>query len=281
MAHTAPRAIIFALGSSSTRRSVDPAPRRIPECAADAVCYCSPRLFLRRSAHAFLVARHSSPGTGPRDAGSVVRYGAGIRKEGNLAGLIDARCGDHVWRASRVYDPEGILSTLPALATVLLGVLAGHWLRTDRAPTQKSVALLAAGVVGIGLGLLWNAWFPINKSLWTSSYAVLTAGIALAALALCYYVVDVLGYRRWAQPFAMLGVNALLLFFFSTLVAVILLRTSAGDRNVHRALFDTVFAPWAAPEAASLAYALAYLAVWWVATWALTAGSATAHRLQC
>ena len=276
VAHVRRRAaIIFGLGLVlNASWGFDPATMRIPGVLQRiAVCYLLGALLVlttRPRTQAIVAGALLAGYWGAMMLVPVPGYGAGdLGKEGNLAGWIDRTLlGDHVWRVSRVYDPEGILSTLPALATVLLGVLAGHWLRTDRPPATKSAGLLAAGLAGIVVGLGWSAWFPINKSLWTSSYAVLTAGIALAVLALCYHVVDVLGYRRWAQPFAILGVNALLLFFLSTLVAVILLRTSAGDRNVHRALFDTVFAPWAAPEAASLAYALAYLAVWWVATWA-------------
>ena len=78
-----------------------------------------------------------------------------------------------------------------------------------------------------------------------------------------------LRYRRWARPFAVLGMNALLLFFLSTLVAVILIRISRGGRSLHRTIFDTMFAPWAAPEIASLAYALVYLAAWWAVMWAI------------
>lgn len=193
-------------------------------------------------------------------------YGAGdLGKEGNLAAWIDrAVLGPHIWRAGRVYDPEGILSTLPALATVLLGVLAGHWLRGRRPPARTSVGLLAAGLAGTVAGLVWGVWFPVNKSLWTSSYALLTGGLALMALALCHHLIEVVGVRRWARPFAVLGVNALALFFFSTLVAR-LLSVSALDR----VLFQRTFSPWLPPADASLAYAVAYLAVWWAIMWGL------------
>lgn len=206
-------------------------------------------------------------------------YGAGdLGKEGNLAAWIDrAVLGPHLWRVSRVYDPEGILSTVPALATVLLGVLAGHWLRSGRTPAQKSAWLLAAGVAGAGLGLLWSVAFPINKALWTSSYAVFTAGLALVTLASCHYLIEVRGHRHWAWPFAVLGVNALALFFLSTLVAVILLVTRVRGTSLHQVIYQGVFAPLAAPENASLAYAAVYLGVWWLVMWTV---SRTGIRLR-
>lgn len=200
-------------------------------------------------------------------------YGAGDPgKEGNLAAFVDrAVLGRHLWRASRVYDPEGILSTAPALATTLAGVLTGHWLASARTPRAKAAGLALAGIAGIGLGELWSLWLPVNKALWTSSYAVLTAGWALVVLAACYVVIDVYGRRRWARPFAILGVNALALFFLSTLAASILVMSpaGAGAPSLRTMLFDRVFAPWAAPVNASLAYALAYLLVWWAVMWAL------------
>jgi predicted acyltransferase len=269
-------AIIFALGLIlNAAFGFDPATIRIPGVLQRiAVCYLlAALLFITTGARtqALVAAVLLGGYWGAMTLVPVPGYGAGdLGKEGNLAGWIDrALLGPHVWRASRLYDPEGILSTLPALATVLLGVLAGHWLRSGRPPAQKSAGLLAAGVAGVLAGLLWSVWFPINKSLWTSSYALLTAGLAVMALAVCHHLIDVLGYRRWARPFAVLGLNALLLFFLSTLLAVILIRISSGGRSLHRIAFDTLFAPWAAPEIASLAYALAYLAAWWAAMWAV------------
>lgn len=278
-------AIIFALGLVlNAVFGFDPATIRIPGV-------------LQRIAVCYLLAAVSFITTGWRTQAVVAAvllvgywgamtlvpvpgYGAGdLGKEGNLAAWIDrALLGPHLWRAGRVYDPEGILSTVPALATVLLGVLTGHWLRSERTPAQKSAGLLAAGVVGVVVGLLWSVVFPINKALWTSSYAALTAGLALVALALCHDLIEVRGYRRWARPFAVLGVNALALFFLSTLVAVILLVTRvSGGASVHQVIYRGVFAPLAAPENASLTYAGVYLGVWWLVMWAL---SRTGIRLR-
>ena len=269
-------AVIFALGLVlNAAFGVDPATIRIPGVLQRiAVCYLLGALVFmttRARTQAVVAAVLLVGYWGAMTLVPVPGYGAGdLGKEGNLAAWIDrAVLGPHVWRASRVYDPEGILSTLPALATVLLGALAGHWLRREQPPAQKSAGLVGAGVAGTLAGLGWSLWFPINKALWTSSYVLLTAGLAALVLALCHHLIDALGWRRWARPFAVLGTNALLLFFLSTLTAVLLIRIAHGGRSLHRALFETVFAPWAPPAAASLAYALAYLAAWWAIMWAV------------
>ncbi len=108
-----------------------------------------------------------------------------------------------------------------------------------------------------------------TKALWTSSYALFTAGLAALALAACYWLIEARGFRRWAVPFAWFGVNALALFFLSTLAAklLILIRVGPEATRLHAWLFERLFAPWAAPLDASLAWALAYVLVWWAAMW--------------
>lgn len=202
-------------------------------------------------------------------------FGAGdLGQEGNLAAYVDrALLGRHIWQAARVYDPEGILSTLPAIATTLFGVLTGHWLRSGRSPDVIVRGLLVAGACGMGLGELWGLSFPINKALWTSSYSVLTAGMALLGLGACYWLVDVRGWRGWTRPFVVLGVNALALFFFSSLAARLLVSIkvegAAGRGSLQTLLFDRLFAPWASPVNASLAYAMAYVVLWLALMWLL------------
>ena len=196
-----------------------------------------------------------------------------LGKEWNLAAYLDrAILGQaHMWRVAKVFDPEGILSTVPAVATALCGVLAGTWLRSGRTPQVVVRGLAWAGVAGLAVGWLWGLAFPINKSLWTSSYVVFTAGWALLVLALCYWLIEIRGIRGWSPPFVVFGVNALALFFLSTLMAklFVVIRVGEPPRLVHAWLFTHLFAPWASPVNASLAYALAYLALWWVAMWAL------------
>ncbi|HYR70075.1 MAG TPA: heparan-alpha-glucosaminide N-acetyltransferase domain-containing protein [Candidatus Acidoferrum sp.] len=200
-----------------------------------------------------------------------------LSPDGNLAGYVDRLVlgSRHIWQATRVYDPEGILSTLPATATTLLGVLAGHWLRAGqvagRAGAQIVGGLAVGGVAAAALGWLWGLSFPVNKPLWTSSYALLMAGLAALVLAACHWVIEVRGRRGCAAPFALLGVHALTLFFLSSLMAKVLfiVRVGAGGPRLQTWLFEHVFAPWASPVDASLAYALAYVLLWWALMWAL------------
>jgi predicted acyltransferase len=196
-------------------------------------------------------------------------FGAGtLTPEGNVAGWVDrAVLGPHVWRASRVYDPEGVLSTAPALATVLMGVLAGRWVRTHRAPRTIVTGLVLLGVVALALGAEWGNWLPLNKALWTSSYAVFTGGIALLLFAGFYWTIESWGCRRWATPFVVLGVNALAVYFLSSLAAIQLTVARVGERSLQQVLFERGFAWWATPVNASLAYAVVYLLVWWAAMW--------------
>jgi predicted acyltransferase len=203
-------------------------------------------------------------------------YGrADLGPETNLGAWLDrAVLGqDHMWRVSRVYDPEGILSTVPAVATVLIGVLAGTWMKRERASRATASGLALAGAAATVVGAAWSLTFPLNKSLWTSSYAVLTSGLALLTFALCYWAVELRGWRRWAAPFVVLGVNALAVYFLSQLTAQLLvwLRVDASV-PLKRFLFEHVFAPWATPVNASLAYAATYLVLWWVLMWGLDRG---------
>jgi predicted acyltransferase len=201
-------------------------------------------------------------------------YGEGdLSQAGNLAAYLDrVILGQaHIWRVSRVYDPEGILSTLPAIATALLGVLTGQWLRRQPTTAATAARLALAGLLCAVVGQIWGAWFPVNKSLWTSSYVMLMAGLALITLALCYWLIEVQGYRRWATPFVAFGVNALALYFLSSAVAQMLVTIRAGLENasLKSLLFNWLFAPWASPINASLAYACAYLLLWWGFMWVL------------
>jgi predicted acyltransferase len=197
------------------------------------------------------------PGHGASDLGP----------EGNLAAWLDRIVlgPHHMWRASSVYDPEGILSTVPAVATVLLGGLAGQWVLSHRPPRTITMGLLLAGAFGVALGAEWGNWFPINKALWTSSYVVVTTGLALLVFAACYWAVEVCGWRRWATPFVVLGVNALAVYVLSSLAAHAMTLVRVGDGHLRGAVYASVFAPWAAPVNASLAYAVAYVIVWWIA----------------
>ncbi|HVF88192.1 MAG TPA: heparan-alpha-glucosaminide N-acetyltransferase domain-containing protein [Pyrinomonadaceae bacterium] len=193
-------------------------------------------------------------------------YGTGdLSLDGNLAAYFDrAILAGHIYKPN--YDPEGILSTLPAIATTLIGVLAGHWLRSPRPPLDKVKGMVVAGVAGVLLGWLWHQSFPINKPLWTSSYVVLTGGMASLFLALCYWLIDIKGFHRWALPFVVSGVNALAAFFLSGLVARVMTiwkvsRAGGSQVTLKNFLYDTLFASWASPINASLLFALCFVLV--------------------
>ena len=178
-----------------------------------------------------------------------------LSPEGNVGAWLDRTLmPGHLWKPR--WDPEGLLSTIPAIATALLGIVAGLWLGAPETPQRKATGLVMAGIAGIVGGYLWNAVFPINKSLWTSSYVLFTAGAAALLLALCYWVIDVQGWRGWTKPFVILGSNAITLYVVSGLLAETL-----GLHGLGHSLYTTVFVPIASPKNASLLYAFANLAV--------------------
>ena len=127
----------------------------------------------------------------------------------------------HLWKQSKTWDPEGLLGTLPALGTGLLGVLTAQWLRRpDRgAGRQSGLAVRGRLAPSSCCGLVWAPWFPINKALWTSSYVLYTGGLAMAGLAALYWICDVQGYRAWTRPALVYGVNAILVFCLSALLS--------------------------------------------------------------
>jgi predicted acyltransferase len=193
-------------------------------------------------------------------------YGAGhLDVEGNLAAHIDRIVlGSHTWKHDPSWDPEGFLSTLPAIATTLLGILAGILLRSQR-PTQSKIArLILWGWAGALSGLLWNEVFPINKNLWTSSYSLFMAGLAAAALGVCLWAVDFRGWRTWAKPFIWLGANALFLFVAGDILAFLLLAIKVGSppRSLYAAIYRTVFDHFADARLGSFLFALVYCAFW-------------------
>jgi predicted acyltransferase len=198
-----------------------------------------------------------------------------LTKAGSLPSFIDRVVfGKHVWAQAQVYDPEGLLSTIPALATTLIGVLAGHWLRTKRSPYERVAGLFVVGAICATLGWAWNSFFPINKALWTSSYVLFTGGLALQLLALCYWVIDIKGYRRWAKPFEIFGVNAIALYVGAGLMAALLglIKVTGADGTkipLGDWIYGNLFASWASPVNASLAFALVLVLVWLGLMWVL------------
>jgi predicted acyltransferase len=194
--------------------------------------------------------------------------GAGVlTPEGNLTSFIDrALFGRHL--LNRLSDPEGLLSTLPAIGTAMCGVFAGDWLKERRQP-HHSAWLFAVGLLAMIAGLAWGRLFPINKNLWTSSFALFSAGLAAQALAVCHWLVDVNGWRAWSTPLAAYGRNPLAAYFLSVGFDAILTRvTVTGSGSLKGIVYRSAFVPWLRPccgaEAASLGYAIVYVALWGV-----------------
>jgi predicted acyltransferase len=186
--------------------------------------------------------------------------------EGNIGAWLDRTIfGAHLWRGGR-WDPEGLLSTVPAIGTTMIGLIAGWFLAETPSPRAIVRWLLTWGLVGVLLGLFASMWLPINKNLWTSSYVLFSGGLAAACLAVCYWLCDVgesALMKRVTDPFVALGRNAILLFVLSGLLAKTLIYLKWPDPTLSLGgwLYLTVFLPIASPYNASLLYAIANLAL--------------------
>jgi predicted acyltransferase len=200
-----------------------------------------------------------------------------LSPRGNLCYLVDSYLlAGHTYEHAIVkgFDPEGILSTLPAVASTLLGAFAGDWLRTTggaRDHTQSARGrpgvLALTGAAAIALGAVLHAWIPINKNLWTPGYAVLMTGFALELLAFLAWCVDIRGARAWSKPFLVLGINAIAAYVLSSaagrVLALVTVTTGAGRQvSIKNLVYTATFAQWLDPYTASLAYAAAFLLIW-------------------
>jgi predicted acyltransferase len=192
-------------------------------------------------------------------------FGPGVRTpEGSLVGYVDRLLiPGHMLTPK--FDPEGLLSTLPTIATALIGVLCGTWLREGREAGRVITGLLIAGLSGVIVGVALDPIVPVNKSLWSGSFVLVTAGLGMVCLALLHGVVDVWEWRSWALPFEMLGSNAIVLYVGSTLVNTLMVAFVAGPGGelVLKELINRWIVDFAGePTLGSLLYALAFLAVW-------------------
>jgi len=194
-------------------------------------------------------------------------FGAGdLSREGNLAAYLDRLLmPNHLYTA--MYDPEGLLSTLPAITTVLFGTLAGLWMLTDRPAMHKVYGLLAIGASSLGLGAMAHLWFPINKALWSPSYVLWTGGAALCLFGVLYWVIDLEKQRVWSRPLEWLGANAIGAYVFHLLSLKIQNRwivtlPDGTETSFPIFLTETIFSGWATPEMASLLYAITHTLLW-------------------
>ncbi len=175
---------------------------------------------------------------------------------------------NHIWAQSKTWDPEGPLSTIPAVATAMLGVFAGRWLTEKRRPLlERIVGLYGVGCLAMVGGSLWSWLFPINKNLWTSTYVIFTAGFACVVLATCLWIIDVHQIHGWTRPFVIYGVNPLIAFVGTGMMARLtdsILKIDLGGRKVslHQASYQLWFEPYFPAKFASLLWALCFLTLW-------------------
>lgn len=202
---------------------------------------------------------------------------ANLEKETNLGAWIDRSVlGEaHLWKSAKTWDPEGILGTIPAVATGLFGILVGVYLkRKDLDAATKMAWLFSAGFAAIALGWAWGLQFPINKSLWTSSFVLFTGGQATVVLSMSYWIIDVNNYNRFTKPFVVYGVNAITVFFLSGLIPRILnmikvSRPDGSETGAQKWLYETFFTPYFSPVNASLAWAVTFVLFWLGILWVM------------
>ena len=204
----------------------------------------------------------------------LARFGLALILGGAVGNLIDrAVLGNHIWTGSVTHDPEGIMSTFPAIGTAMLGVFAGRWINTDRPLIERIAGLFAVGSLAMVLGRMWNWSFPINKNLWTSSYVLFTAGKGCVTLATCMWIIDHLEIRGWIKPFVIYGMNPIVAFVGSGVLARIIYTLWKVPYNgkmvpVQRVMYETIFASWLPDKLASLGFALLTVLFWFgVLSW--------------
>ena len=198
------------------------------------------------------------PGVGPSN----------LEPDTNLAAWLDRTIltTKHMWSGSKTFDPEGILSTLPAISTCLFGIMIGDWLRRkDRTDSVKASWLFTTATLAIIAGLFCNFFFPINKALWTSSFVLYTGGLATAGLTLSFWLIDVQQRKKYITPFVAYGSNAITAYIAADAVLAILdwfhLHLNGKKVGLQQYLYQTFFVPYFSPINASLAGALAYVII--------------------
>lgn len=194
-----------------------------------------------------------------------------LEKGTNLAAWVDSvLLKGHMWEVTNTWDPEGILSTIPAIATGIIGLLIGQLLNSPLLKMEKAKKLAVIGIALIVTGQLWNIIFPINKSLWTSSYVLYTAGLATLVLAILYYCIDIADYKKVTKLFLIWGVNPMIVFFLSEIIPQAMVMISFPNPKIPTQkinLLDYLYAYgiqpfFNNPMTASLVFAFLYVSLW-------------------
>jgi len=199
--------------------------------------------------------------------GVAVTYVGELTKEINFAAYVDnILFHGHTWQIGKYLhrDPEGLLSTVPAIATVLCGVFTGYWLKSGRPSFEMLTGLFVAGISGLVLGNILDYGFPINKWLWSPAYVVFMGGMALLFLAMCIYLIDVKQQRWWIKPFVIFGLNPIALYVLSGIVArvMLLIKVTAENISLKEWLYRNLFASGLGDWNGSLGFAVAYIVFW-------------------
>jgi len=194
-----------------------------------------------------------------------------LEKGTNLAAWVDSiLLKGHMWEVTKTWDPEGILSTIPAIVTGIIGLLIGQLINSSVLKIEIVKKMAISGILLIGLGLIWNFVFPINKALWSSSYVIYSAGLAISFLALLYYWIDVSEHKEGTKLFLIWGVNPMIVFFISEIIpqafAMITFqnpKTASGQINLLDYLYTSGVQPFFTnPMNASFVFALIYIGFW-------------------
>ncbi|MEL1254278.1 DUF5009 domain-containing protein [Flavobacterium sp. DGU38] len=201
---------------------------------------------------------------------------ANLEKGTNLASWLDSiLLKDHMYSATKTWDPEGILSTIPSIVNGIIGLLIGQFLQSESPKIKKALKMGRIGAGLIVLGLIWDLVFPINKSLWTSSYVLFTTGLATVFFTILYYLIDIADYKKGFKPFLIWGVNPMIVFFCSQIIpqALVMIQfRNPKNPEVQTNLLEFLYRFWIAPffsnpMTASLAGALVYVGIWTFILW--------------
>ena len=201
---------------------------------------------------------------------------ANFEKGTNLSAWLDnSILNGHLWSATKTWDPEGILSTIPAIATGIIGMLIGQLLNIETTKIEIIKKLTLLGISLIALGLIWSLVFPINKSLWSSSYVLYTAGLAISILMILYYLIEIANYKKWTKLFLIWGVNPMIVFFLSVIISKVLhfvefKNPEMSDKtiNLQEYFYSTCIKPFFNnPKPESMAFALVNVAMWSFILW--------------
>jgi predicted acyltransferase len=183
-----------------------------------------------------------------------------LEKGVNLAAWVDSvLLPGRMWQGT--WDPEGILSTFPAIVTGITGLLAGHLLLSKRTSYEKAVILLVCGFIALVAGYIWGLAFPVNKNLWSSSYVLVTSGLASLLLGTMYYVVDIRNYTSGTKPGIIFGANAIAIYVLSDIISIIFYGVSFGSASLNQHFMLALTSIGFAPELASMLYAIIFVIV--------------------